>query len=157
MASCRQSRLVVTCQPGSLNYLTSSGRLELVPPYSPFFFACRTELIAWNVLYRRDAQLRLAACHEIRQRVRAATHSPIGASESRLPRHVWHCFCLYAMARTQTKWLRAGAKVGLPTEAVGKEGAIMKSLTFIQWYRILRAQHQWTVFRSMQYALWLMR
>ena len=80
MASCRQSRLVVTCQPGSLNYLTSSGRLELVPPYSPFFFACRTELIAWNVLYRRDAQLRLAACHEIRQRVRAATHSPIGAS-----------------------------------------------------------------------------
>jgi len=26
------------------------------------------------VLYRRDAQLRLAECHEIRQRVRAATH-----------------------------------------------------------------------------------
>jgi hypothetical protein len=33
----------------------------------------------------------------------------------------------------------------------------MKSLTFIQWYRILRAHHQWTVFQSMQYALWLMR
>ena len=32
------------------------------------------------MLYRRDAQLRLAECHEIRQRVRSATHSLIGAS-----------------------------------------------------------------------------
>jgi len=43
------------------------------------------------------------------------------------------------------------------TEVVSEEVLIMKSLTFIQWYRILRAHHQWTVFRSMQYALWLMR
>jgi len=61
------------------------------------------------------------------------------------------------MPRARTKWLRAGAKVGLPTEAVSTEVSIMKSLTFIQWYRILRAHHQWTVFRSIQYALWVMR
>ena len=66
-------------------------------------------------------------------------------------------FASYPMPRARTKWFRAGAKVGLPTEPVGKEGSIMKSLTFIQWYRILRAHHQWTVFQSMQYALWLMR
>ena len=77
--------------------------------------------------------------------------------ESRLPRRLWHCFCLYAMPRARTKWHRAGAKVALLTEAAGKEGSIMKSLTLIQWYRILRAHHQWTVFQSMQYALWLMR
>jgi hypothetical protein len=34
---------------------------------------------------------------------------------------------------------------------------IMKSLTIIQWYRILRAHHQWTVFQSIRYALWLVR
>jgi len=77
--------------------------------------------------------------------------------EIRLPRRLWHCFCLYAMPRARTKWHRAGAKVALLTEAAGKEGSIMKSLTLIQWYRILRAHHQWTVFQSMQYALWLMR
>jgi hypothetical protein len=33
----------------------------------------------------------------------------------------------------------------------------MKSLTFIQWYRILHAHHKWTMFQSIQYALWLMR
>jgi hypothetical protein len=61
------------------------------------------------------------------------------------------------MTMARTKWLRAGAKAGLPTEAVSKEVSIMKSLTFIQWYRILRAHHEWTVFQSIQYALWLMR
>ena len=77
--------------------------------------------------------------------------------EGRLPRRLWYCFCLYAMPSARTKWQPAGAKVGLSTEVVAKEGSIMKSLTFIQWYRILRAHHQWTVFQSMQYALWLMR
>ena len=48
MASCTQSRLVVTCQPGSANYRTLSGRLELVLPFCPFF-ACRGELIAWRM------------------------------------------------------------------------------------------------------------
>lgn len=31
----------------------------------------------------------------------------------------------------------------------------MKRLTFIEWYRILRARHQWTVFQSIRYAIWL--
>jgi TPR repeat protein len=72
------------------------------------------------VVYRRGAQLRLAECHEIRQRVGAATHSLIGASycvrrdvhrKDMLPRHLWHCFCLYAMPRARTKlcWLRKSA------------------------------------------------
>ena len=33
----------------------------------------------------------------------------------------------------------------------------MKPFTFIQWYRVLRGHHQWTVFQSIRYALWLMR
>jgi hypothetical protein len=33
----------------------------------------------------------------------------------------------------------------------------MKSLTFIQWYRMLRAHRRWTVFQSIRYALWLMK
>ena len=124
------------------------------------------------MLYRRDAQLRLAECHEIRQRVRASTHESAPRHTLRSVRlivFVEMCigkqaaptplalFLLLSNAKGSDEWLRAGAKVGPPTEAVGKEGSIMKSLTFIQWYRILRAHHQWTVFRSMQYALWLMR
>ena len=27
--------------------------------------------------------------------------------------------------------------------------------SFVQWYRILRAHHQWTVFQSIRFALWL--
>jgi hypothetical protein len=33
----------------------------------------------------------------------------------------------------------------------------MKPPTFIQWLRILRAHHQWTMFQSIRYALWLMK
>ena len=32
----------------------------------------------------------------------------------------------------------------------------MKPPTIIQWYRILRAHHHWTVFQSIRYAIWLM-
>jgi len=61
------------------------------------------------------------------------------------------------MPRARTKWHRAGAKIRFQTEAASKEVSIMKSLTFIRWYRVLRAHHQWTVFQSIQYALSLMR
>jgi hypothetical protein len=27
----------------------------------------------------------------------------------------------------------------------------------VEWYRILRAHHQWTVFQAIRYALWLAR
>jgi hypothetical protein len=49
------------------------------------------------------------------------------------------------------------APVAKSVQQSAKEVSIMKSLTFIQWYRILRAHHQWTVFQSIRYALWLMR
>ena len=49
------------------------------------------------------------------------------------------------------------ATMRFPPEVGSKEVSIMKSLTFTQWYRILRAHHQWTVFQSIQYALWLTR
>ena len=120
--------------------------------------------------YRRDVQPHLVESHDIRQRVRASIRksalrhtlrscillrSSRSASESRLPRHLWHCFCLYAVPRARTKGLCAGAKVGLPTEAIRRD--VMKSLTSIRWHRILRAHHQWTGFQSIRYALWLMR
>src|ERR1700746_3258782 len=79
------------------------------------------------------------------------------ALESRLPRHLWHCFCFYAMPRARGNGIAPEPKFGLPAKIASKEVSIMKSLTFIQWYRILRAHHQWTVFQSIHYALWLMR
>ena len=33
----------------------------------------------------------------------------------------------------------------------------MKPLLILGWYRILRTQHQWTIFQSIRYALWLTR
>ena len=38
----------------------------------------------------------------------------------------------------------------------GKE-AIMKTPSILDWYRILRAHHTWTVFQAVRYALWLTR
>ena len=116
------------------------------------------------------AHVYIVELHDIRQRVRVPTRksalrhtlrsrvvlrSSRSASESRLPRHLWHCFCLYAVPRARTKWLCAGAEVELPTEAIRKE--VMKSLTSIRWHRILRAHHHWTAFQSIRYTLWLMR
>ena len=31
----------------------------------------------------------------------------------------------------------------------------MKALSIVDWYRILRAHHEWTIFQSIRYALWL--
>ena len=33
----------------------------------------------------------------------------------------------------------------------------MKSPSLLSWHCILRAHHQWTVFRAIGYALWLAR
>ncbi len=33
----------------------------------------------------------------------------------------------------------------------------MKPLSILNWYRILRAHHRWTIFQSVRYALWLVR
>jgi len=126
--------------------------------------------ISEQAISQGHAHLHLVESHDIRQRVRVPTRKSVlrhtlrscvllrsskSASESRLPRHLWHCSCLYAVPRARTKWLCAGAEVGLPTEAIRKE--VVKSLTSIRWHRILRAHHQWTAFQSIRYTLWLMR
>jgi hypothetical protein len=33
----------------------------------------------------------------------------------------------------------------------------MKGLSILDWYRILRAHRQWTMFQAIRYALWLAR
>jgi hypothetical protein len=33
----------------------------------------------------------------------------------------------------------------------------MKSLSILDWYRILRVNHEWTIFQSFRCALWLAR
>src|SRR6266849_5503471 len=33
----------------------------------------------------------------------------------------------------------------------------MKPISILDWYRILRAHRQWTIFQSFRYALWLAR
>jgi hypothetical protein len=33
----------------------------------------------------------------------------------------------------------------------------MKRQSVLEWYRILRAHHQWTIFQAIRCALWLAR
>jgi hypothetical protein len=33
----------------------------------------------------------------------------------------------------------------------------MKLPSLLEWYRILRAHNQWTIFQAVRYALWLAR
>jgi hypothetical protein len=33
----------------------------------------------------------------------------------------------------------------------------MKQPSLLEWYRILRAHHQFTIFQAVRYALWLAR
>jgi hypothetical protein len=42
-------------------------------------------------------------------------------------------------------------------EKPAKRSAIMNSPSLLDWYRMLRAHHQWTVFQAIRYALWLAR
>jgi hypothetical protein len=42
-------------------------------------------------------------------------------------------------------------------ETVADRSAAMKPISILDWYRILRAHQQWTIFQSIRYALWLMR
>lgn len=37
------------------------------------------------------------------------------------------------------------------------KGVIMKFRMLLDWYRILRTHHQWTVFQAVRYAMWLAR
>lgn len=32
-----------------------------------------------------------------------------------------------------------------------------KRSSIVQWYRILRIQHEWTIFQAIRFALWLAR
>jgi hypothetical protein len=52
--------------------------------------------------------------------------------------------------------LQATTKASSQAEKT-KRSAIMKSPSLVDWYHILRAHHQWTVFQAIRYALWLAR
>jgi alkylated DNA nucleotide flippase Atl1 len=54
------------------------------------------------------------------------------------------------------------SSLGTSSEArrVGENGARTKpveKLSVLDWYRILRAHHQWTIFQAIRFALWLSR
>ena len=59
--------------------------------------------------------------------------------------------------RPYTDNLRTMAKASSQAQKTAKRSAIMKPLSPLEWYRILRAHHQWTVFQAIRYALWLAR
>jgi len=44
-----------------------------------------------------------------------------------------------------------------PEDEDADRSATMKPTSILDWYRILRVHHQWTIFRSIQFALWLAR
>jgi hypothetical protein len=33
----------------------------------------------------------------------------------------------------------------------------LQRLSLLEWYRILRAHHEWTIFQAVRFALWLAR
>jgi hypothetical protein len=33
----------------------------------------------------------------------------------------------------------------------------MQRVSILEWYRILRARHEWTIFQAIRFALWLAR
>ncbi len=33
----------------------------------------------------------------------------------------------------------------------------MKPISILDWYRVLRVHHHWTIFQAIRYALWLVR
>lgn len=44
-----------------------------------------------------------------------------------------------------------------PEDVNADRSAAMKPLSILDWYRVLRVQHAWTIFQSIRYALWLVR
>jgi hypothetical protein len=52
------------------------------------------------------------------------------------------------------------AEIGSPSKPFlerRERSIIMKPPSFLEWYRILQAHHQWAVFQAIRYALWLAR
>ncbi len=66
-------------------------------------------------------------------------------------RSCWR-FCKKANKRQRDSDAQAG---GGTRDA--QRSATMKPLSILNWYRILRVQHQWTIFQALRYALWLAR
>lgn len=62
-----------------------------------------------------------------------------------------------ALGRLCFKFSQAKAKTNSRAEKTVERSAIMKSPSLVDWYHILRAHHQWTVFQAIRYALWLAR
>jgi hypothetical protein len=60
-------------------------------------------------------------------------------------------------ARLCSDFPQTTAKASSHAERPPKRSAIMNSPSLLDWYRILRADHQWTVFQAIRYALWLAR
>ncbi len=38
-----------------------------------------------------------------------------------------------------------------------RERCDIKGLSLLEWYRILRVRHEWTIFQAIRFALWLTR
>ena len=63
----------------------------------------------------------------------------------------------YGSVRPSIDAQRTMAEASNHTEKPTKRSAIMKPPSPLEWYRILRAHHQWTVFQAIRYAMWLAR
>ena len=59
--------------------------------------------------------------------------------------------------RPYTDDQRTIAKASSQAQKTAKRSAMMKPLSPLEWFRILRTHHQWTVFQAIRYALWLAR
>lgn len=53
-------------------------------------------------------------------------------------------------------------RIDLDTSETRKAGSLLerfdrKRMSLLQWYRILRVHHEWTIFQAIRFALWLAR
>jgi hypothetical protein len=62
---------------------------------------------------------------------------------------------LYISQATTTdgkEWL---VKTETPKAASLLERIDVKRVSILKWYRVLRVQHEWTIFQAIRFALWL--
>jgi hypothetical protein len=77
-------------------------------------------------------------------------------------RSLWHADCIFRGGwHFPGEWNSQPASVNVivtPDQETGRrQECTMKPLSILEWYRILRFEHQWTIFQSVRYALWLAR
>jgi hypothetical protein len=93
---------------------------------------------------------------------RRISHSASNFQAVLVNHRLWHADCLF-----RGGWHFPGERNSQPAsvnvkrtpdqETGRRQECTMKPQSILDWYRVLRLQHQWTIFQAVRYALWLAR